>query len=197
MSASADTRPAGRGVAAAALLGLTLLAGGCAQMPLGAPVASLENIQRARVVALQPLALGSFGPAADQERALVDHSLRGSSIVPPQGSFAAYLRQTLETELAAAGLLDPASTTVVSATLLASRVDAAVGEGRGMLAARFVHTRDGRTRYDRELQAEGRWPSSFVGVEALPAAFNGYALLHRELVGRLLADPDFRQAAAR
>lgn len=179
------------------MLVLSLLAGGCAQMQLGAPVASLENIQRTRVVPLQPLALGRFGPPSEQERARLEHSLRGSSIVAPQGSFASYLRQTLETELAAAGLLDPASTTTVEATLLVSRVDAAVGEGRGALAARFVLIRDGHTHYDRELKVEGRWPSSFVGVEAIPAALNGYALLHRELVGQLLADPDFRRAAAR
>jgi hypothetical protein len=73
-------------------------------------------------------------------------------------------------------------------------VDAAIGEGKGALAARFVVVKAGKVVYDKELRAEAKWESSFVGAVAIPRAVNEYTTLHRQLVTKLLDDPQFRVA---
>lgn len=180
----------------AALVGAAMLClAGCATLPLGAPVASMDNLQRLRTVPLRPMALGRFVPgpglAADADRVLM---LRTNRVTAPSGSFALHLRDTLGAELRAAGALDPAADAVVEGELLENRLEAPSDEGRGELAARVRVRLDGRDVFDKTLRTSAVWPSSFVGVAALPDAMNAYNGLHRALVARLLDDPDFRAA---
>lgn len=192
-------RPSAECLRRTALLVGALLLTACGQLPLGAPVASAENIQRARAGALRPATLGSFVPAPALQARGGDAALglRGASMVAPQGSFALYLKDTLATELRAAGLLDAAADTEIAAQLIDNHVDAAIDTGRAALKARFVVTRRGALVYERELQAESQWPSSFIGIEAASLAMNQYTALHRRLVGVLLDDPLFRAALQR
>ena len=44
---------------------------------------------------------------------------------------------------------------------------------------------------------QATWPSSFVGVEAIPAGINQYTALYHSLVGKLLDDPDYRAVNSR
>jgi len=187
-----------RAFSAFSLVGLAVLTG-CAAVPLGTPIASMENIQSAKSAGLGPTAVGEFKLATGKD-ARIDKEvgIRGSTVVSPYGqSLAAYLGETLKTELAAAGLLDAASTTVIKGFLTESTLDAGIGEGKGSLAARFVVVRGSDTRYDKELRVNAVWESSFVGAVAIPTARNEYTLLYRKLVGMLLADPEFRKAVAR
>lgn len=182
-----------------ALVVLAALATGCAQITLGAATPSEAGIQAARGSGIAPSRLGDFKVAAGKPASLDGTlSLRGNPMGSPyDGSMSLYLQRTLEAELNAAGLLDPKSGIVISAELLDSSVDPAIGEGKGRLAARFSVAREGRPAWGKELAVEAAWPSSFVGAIAIPAAVNEYAALHRKLVLALLADPDFRRAAAR
>lgn len=172
---------------------------GCAILPLGAPVPSVQNIAKARAAGIAPVALGTFrlapgiDPALDQKIVI-----RSNTVHSPTGSsFALYLRETLATDLRAAGLLDPASGIVVSGELLDSRIDVPTGTAPawGTVAARFTVTRSGAPVYQREFTARAEWTTTFMGVETIPMAMNRYELLYRELMARLIDDPGFRQAA--
>ncbi|MDR7333483.1 hypothetical protein [Roseateles asaccharophilus] len=75
-------------------------------------------------------------------------------------------------------------------------VDAAIGTGKGRLAARIQVKRAGSTLFDKEIVAESSWDSSFVGAIALPAAINQYGALYKTLTGKLFDDADFKRALA-
>lgn len=180
--------------AAAAALQLT----GCA-MPMAAPQATIQNTAKLRTAPLAPASLGSFtlaaGQPADMDKGV---SLRGSQVQSTyNGSLAQYLKETLRVELDAAGLLDPASQTVISGTLTESDADAAIGTGTAKLGARFVVTQGQAVKYDRTLHADARWESSFVGAVAIPMAAGEYQGLYRKLTGQLFDDPAFREALAK
>jgi hypothetical protein len=189
-------RPAiGRIVVAA---GLALMAG-CAQMRLGAPIASVPNIQKAREAGIAPVALGNFVLAPGKPAGMDSRVVARTNTVYSgfDSSFAKYLRENLAVELAAAGLLEPASRIVIDAQLTDSQLEAATGRGSATVAARFVVKREGATVYDRELRTRAEWNSEFIGVVGIPAAINEYSLLYRKLVSALLDDADFRKAASR
>lgn len=181
-----------------AAAGAVLLLTGCASAPMGAPQPTIENTAKLRGAQLAPARIGSFTLDTGKPAAL-DQSvgIRGSSLHSPvNNSFAQYLGETLRVELAAAGLVDPAAPTVISGTLSESELDAAIGQGSGKLAARFVVTRAGTVRYDRSLTASANWESSFMGAVAIPLAAGQYQALYRKLAGQLFEDPEFRKALA-
>lgn len=179
-----------------AMLLLLLQVTGCAQIQMGAPRASLENLQKIRSTGTAPLAAGDFAvdPAkgAQFDRGI---PLRGGNSVssPVDGSFAKYLRARLVAELQGAGAYDPASVLVVKGVLTQSDVET-VGTGKAVLAARFSLEKAGTACYEKELRVETTWDTSFIAAIAVPAAANGYEGLYQKLVGKLFDDPDFRQA---
>lgn len=179
---------------AAVLIGL--LAGGCATQ-MGAPRPSLPVLESLRSSGLPAMRVGQFarGPSLS---ASDDHSIgiRASSLSSPvNGSFAAYLGETLTQNLRAAGLLDANSNLVIEGLLTRSEVGSGLPNGHGALAARFTLTRNGQVLFDRELTVEAEWPSSFIGAEAIPEAANQYGALYNKVVLRLFSDPEFRAAA--
>lgn len=178
-----------------AMLSVILLVG-CAQIPLGNPAPSFENIQKANASRTAPINVGVFkiDPKVNAE---IDKglSVRSNTISSPiEGSFAQYLKQTLITDLQASGLYDAASPTVLNGFLTESTLDVPTDIGRASLSARFVLSRSGKTIYEKELKVSATWPSSFLGVEAIPAGINQYASLYHQLVGKLLDDPGYRSA---
>jgi len=183
-----------------ALLLCTVLAvGGCALAPLGHPVPSMANIAAARSADLPPMALGPFQLAAGKSPVLDQRvSIRSNNLYSPySSSFSAYLRETLATDLRAAGLLDSASTTIVSGELTDSRIDVPTGTASATVAARFTVTRGGATLYVKELRARTTWASGFVGAEAVPMAVNHYEQLYRQLVASFLGDAELQAAVRR
>lgn len=192
---------AGRGGAwlrAAALACTAALLGACGAIPMGQAQPSLDSIRLAKASLPAPVALGTFALAPGKDAALdVSVRVRAHTLTPPQGSFARYLRDTLEAELRAAGLLDAQAGTVIEGQLLDRRLDPAMGTASASLTARFVVRRAAHLAYAREFTAESSWPSSFVGAEAIPLAINEFTTLFRKLVGQLLGDPRLREAMAR
>lgn len=187
-----------RCVAAAAAATAALLLGDCAAGQMAAPRPSTENTARLRGARLAPVQVGRFSFDPGMPAALdLSLGIRGSTLRSPiRGSFARYLGETLRVELDAAGLMDAAAPTVISGTLSESRIDAAIAQGSGRLAARFVVTRAGAVRYDRTLTASTTWESAFAGAVAIRLAATQYRDLYRKLAGQLFADPDFRKALA-
>lgn len=176
-----------------------LLLTACANVQMPPPSASATNLEKIRAAQIGPAQVGEFRLAAGKP-ASMDTSvggLRGSSISPSAGSYSKQLREELIAELKGAGLLDPASPVAIEGELTDSMVDAAIGTGRGRLAARFKVKRAGAVVFDKELVAEASWESSFVGAVALPAAIHQYGALYKTLVGKLIDDADFRAAVKR
>lgn len=183
-----------------AVVFLGLLATGCAQITMGTPQPSVDNIADLRQANLAQAWLGSFSlDTAQPPQMDKGHSLRGANSVqaPTSGSFAEYLKESLKVELAAAGLLNPQADAVISGILTDSQVDASINTGKGSIKARFRVTRGGAKRYEKELSVHSEWESSFVGAMAIPLAAQQYEGLYRKLVARLIADPDFRRALAK
>jgi|GEM_PF-1553708 len=181
----------------AAGAGAALLLAGCASA-LGEPAGSLAGVQLVRAAGIKAIALGRFDadpalpPRAD--RAL---DIRAAALKPPSGStFSAYLGATLAAQLRAAGALDPRAPTVVSGRLVENRISAGFGTGRAAVAARFTVLRDGKPLYAKRLAVEARWTSNVIGAVAFMEAEGRYSGLYDELVGKLLADPDFQDAVA-
>lgn len=174
---------------------LCLFAVGCATPPMAEQQPTLANIQLARGAEMPMFSLGDFGLApgkpAGMDRSI---TIRASTLSAPGGSFAQYLRQTLETELRGAGKLDAAAPTTISGQLTRSEIATNPPTARGTLAARFIATRNGQVIYDRELTVSEDWGSSFIGAVAIPLAMDRYTALYPELVTALLSDPEFRTA---
>lgn len=177
---------------------LGLLAAGCAQIPLGEPVATIDNIQRARAAKMQPVSVGAFVPAKELDPADdVSINIRTNDVFSPfDKSFAKYLRHTLISELKAAGVYAEDSNVLIEGELTRSKAEAPSDRGSAELAARFRVLRDGAQVYAKELQVSHSWESSFVGVVAIPIAIGEYTTLYRKLVGKLLDDSEFRKAVA-
>jgi hypothetical protein len=196
MTGQGSTMKHSRGFSWIALGLLVALTTGCAQIKLGAPIASMDNIQKARGASMAPAALGHIALAAGKDKSLDSSlSVRSNSLASPyDDSFAQYLKQTLAAELQGAGLLDGTSPLLIEGVLVDNQLDAPIGTGRARIAARFSVVRAGKRVYDRELVASSTWDSPFVGAVAIPAAVNEYTALHRKLVAQLLDDPGFRAA---
>lgn len=170
---------------------------GCASIQMSAPNAALENTAKLRNANMTQANVGSFTADA---KAGSDSSMSirgGNSIAAPGGSFAKHLGDTLKVELKSAGLLDASSANVITGTLTQSVLNSGIGTGDGKLGARFVVTRAGAVKYDRELSVDSSWESSFMAAVAVPLAGNNYEGLYRKLVTKLLDDADFRTALAK
>jgi hypothetical protein len=185
-------RPLRLAAIAAASVAIT----GCAMTPLPPPTASLDNVQAVRSANLAPIRVGDFAPAPGRPTEM-DRSVmvRAGIQAAPGGSFARYLGDTLQTELKVAGRSDPNSTLVVSGLVTDTHVDSAMPTAHAALAAKFTLARDGKTVFEKSLSVQSTWDSEFIGAVAIPDAFNHYMALFSQLVGVLLADPDFRAAA--
>lgn len=157
---------------------------------------TLANLQAVRAVDGRPLAVGEFalaeGLPKGMDRTL---SVRADSLkAPGDGSFSHFLRDTLQTQLRAAGKLDQASDTSVSGFLTQSKVQTGLPTSSGTLGARFIVRRGERTLFDRELTVADEWPSSFIGAIAIPTAEDHYTALYAALVKRLFEDEAFKAA---
>lgn len=172
------------------------LAAACTTMP-PAPVhrPTIANVQVMRSTDVPAMALGNFALAEGlPERMDRTVQIRAELLRAPDGSFSQYLRQTLEAELTAAGKLDAASGTTISAFLTQSHVETGGETSTAVVAARFIVTRAGQTLYDREHTVTDEWPTQFIGAIAIPEAMNRYTGLYPALVHEVFSSPDFRAA---
>lgn len=172
--------------------------GGCATVPIGQHQAAVDGVTALRDSGIKSVSVGEFTLAPGVKPAVGKSvSARGSSFTPPQGnaSFAEYLRDSLQTDLRAAGKLDPASPYVIGGELTQSVLNAGgMKTASSTLAARFKVTKAGRALFDKELKVDNQWESSFVGAIALPAALNNYTEQYSRLLVKLYSDDDFRKA---
>jgi len=186
-----------RYAAIAAVTAISMQLTGCANFTMTAPTATVEATAKMRAANMAPAAVGTFKIDAGKAEMDKGTTIRGNALGTSGGSFAQYLGETLKVQLQSAGLLDAASSTVISGTLTNSEVHGDIGTGTAKLAARFVVTRGNMVQFDRELKVDDSWESSFVGATAIPMAAQHYEGLYRKLVGSLLDDADFRKAVSK
>jgi hypothetical protein len=181
------------GVFLVALWSITLTSGCALVAPHYSP--ALENVQRLKDAAMQPAKVGNFTstPGKGNTNPI---SIRGSSLNSPyEGSYAKYLAQALEQELSLAGKLSPDAQMEFSGALQKNDISVPpMGSASGDLAARFVITRGGQTRYDQVKSIHDEWDSSFVGAIAIPRAQERYPIMVQKLLSELFTDPAFLQA---
>lgn len=156
---------------------------------------SLDNVQKLKDSGVQPAAVGNFTSTPDKGNAN-PISIRGSSLNSPyDSSYSKYLQQALQQELSLAGKLSANSAAQVSGALQKNDISVPpTGSASGDLAARFVVTRDGQTRYDQVKSIHDEWDSSFVGAIAIPRAQQRYPVMVQKLLAALFADPGFIEA---
>ncbi|HEY0105439.1 MAG TPA: hypothetical protein VGB91_05090 [Rhizomicrobium sp.] len=182
-----------RRLAAVALLALA--SAGCAAT-IGQPQASLSGIQAVRQQDLPPIALGTFGPggsvSASDDRATTVRAI--NTLAAPGGTFSGYLKTTIESDLRAAGRLDPNAPVVLEGLLTRREIVSSVGTGRAALAAHFTLRRDARVLLEKDIAVDATWDSSFLGAVAIPDAINNFTGLFERLSVKLLTDPDVKSA---
>lgn len=169
---------------------------GCVAITVPPPSASADTLIMLRMAKLQPVSVGKFGVSANADPR-IDISLsglRGSSIHPTHGGFSQQLREVIITELQAAGLYDTNADIEIKAELTDNRVNAAISEGSGTLAANFIVLDAGNKIYEKHLSYESKWDSSFIGAIAIPKAMDEYLALYQKLAAKFFSDPDLKTA---
>lgn len=155
---------------------------------------SIETLRVLREQSVPPMALGSFTPANGSVGRNV--TIRVSVMHAPKGrNFAEFLGSTFETELKAAGKLEPASRLRIEGVLTESRASEDFSKGGASLGAQISLVRDGSVLLSKPYHVESKWHSDFIGAIAIPEAFRQYNSLYALLVRQVLSDPEFIAAA--
>jgi hypothetical protein len=183
----------GKSLSLATLLAICLLASGCVSMPAPAYQPSISNTE-VLLHGKSSLAVEAMDAANGVDNKSL--SVRGSSLKGgSDGTFSTYLQEALVAELKTAGRYGPDSSTRIDGTLIKNQLDGgAVKTGTAVVGAHFVVTQSGAAVYDKTLEAQHTWDSSFIGAIAIPAAMENYAAAVQKLIGKLFGDPDFVKA---
>lgn len=155
---------------------------------------SLETMRVLRDQGVPPMALGAFTPASREIGRAI--TIRLSVLHAPKGrTFAEFLGATFETELRAAGKLDPASPLRLDGVLTESRASEDFKNGGGSLGARISLWRGGKLVLAKDYRVDAKWHSDFIGALAIDEAFLQYNALYAQLVRKALSDPELIAAA--
>lgn len=170
---------------------------GCANVPLAPYQPSVQNLELLRNPQVSSLKVGEFALAPGKNPSMdISVSARGHTVVSPNAnSFSQYLREALVADLRTAGKHDPNSSIVVRGWLTNNQLDASgVSVNSASLGAKFFISRGDRVLFEKEIQEQSQWESSFMGGIAIPAAINEYTALYQKLLRRLYSDDSFRKA---
>lgn len=183
----------GKSLSLASLLAICLLATGCVSMPAPAYQPGISNTE-VLLHGKSSLAVEAMDAANGVNNKSL--SVRGSSLKGgSDGTFSTYLQEALVAELKTAGRYGPGSSTRIDGTLVKNQLDGgAIKTGTAVVGAHFVVTQSGAAVYDKTLEAQHSWDSSFIGAIAIPAAMENYAAAVQKLIGKLFGDPDFVKA---
>lgn len=173
---------------------LSAFTAGCATT-LAPHQPSVDTVTLLRSSGLEKLAAGEFGlaPGAKQD---IDRSVtsRGSTASPTEGTFSAYLKAALVSDLKASGLYDTSGPLTVQGQLVDAQLDTGMSTGKALISAHFQVMRSGQTVFDKTLKDYHTWDSSIIGAVAIPRAFNEYQAGYANLLGQLYKDPEFLNA---
>jgi hypothetical protein len=174
-----------------AVLGLAAGLAACSSVapPYQPSVASADVTARLG----DPIAVGKFGFAPGREVELNAVGARASVLYSPvNNSFADYFADAAQKELKAGGKLDPASAKVLTGTITKNDLTAAdLSVNKSDLVVRFKLADAGRTTFEKDVEANRAWDSSFLGGIAIPRAYANYVATIQDLLRKLFGDPDF------
>ena len=171
----------------AAALAIPMLMAGCS-VPVAPYSTNYEDVQLLKK-ANDKVQLTSLSAA---NSGLENISVRGNSFSSPyNGNMVNYIETALRQELEKAGLMDPNSKKVLTATVDKNNVDTGVDKGTGVIGADVTITDNGSTLYHKHVEAMTTWDSSFVGAIAIPNAAAAYPKLVQSFLHKLFSDQDF------
>jgi len=182
-----------KGLAVAFMFTLAVLTSGCTIMaPSYTPdYSALDSLKRQKV---SKVATVTVEPKDPIER-VNNITLRGSTLASPSGSYAKYLEDAIKSDLTDAKLLDSNSLLKLSAILLTNDINVAgFGTGYGTIEAKFNIYRNETVVFDKKINAETEFESSFAGAVAIPKGQNEYPNLVRALLKKLYTDKEFINA---
>ena len=171
-----------------------LLGAGC--MTLSAPAYSpdYETTDRLKSVEIGKMSIGDVQPR-DPEASVNKITLRGSSLIPPNGTFASYLESAIRSDLVEMGLYDPGSTTRIGATILQNDIDVSgFGTGYGVMEVKLDVKQEDTRIFEKVYLANIEFESSFAGAVAIPKGQNEYPNLVRALLKKVYEDSAFINA---
>jgi hypothetical protein len=181
------------------LLLILLLAGflGACTTPAPPYSASVANLEVTGKLA-GTMSVGKFQFDKGREADLNSIGARASSFTSPiNNSYADYFGDAAAKELKAAGKFDAASPRVLTGVLVKNYLTAAgMQVNESDLQVRFRLAQGEKTLYEKLVQAQSQWESSFLGAVAIPRALDNYVATLQKLMGNLFADPDFVRASA-
>jgi len=152
---------------------------------------SLINAQQLKKMT-HPLALGEFSAEKPE---LEKITVRASTFEANDGSFSAYLKNAIKSELVLASMLGTEGDAELTATLLTNELNTSnLVTGEGKISARFFVIMNKALTYDKVREATITFPSSFFGAHAIPNAINAYPDLVQRLIETLYLDQDFAAA---
>ena len=130
---------------------------------------TLQNVEILRSSNIAPVNVGTFAldPAlSSSSRDELIIARTATILSPDNNSYAALLKDAITKELRAAGKYDEKSPIVINGLLTKNSLDAQIGAGKGVLAAKFSLIRDGNSIYQKELEETSMWESSRLDVIA-------------------------------
>lgn len=113
-------------------------------------------------------------------------------ISPYGGTFADYLKVSLEEHLKSANLFDKDSSLTISAVLLKNEVHVnSFVTGEADISANFIVRQGEKIIYEKIHTIHHEWESSFAGAVAIPNATANYPIAIQKLINSLMSDNDF------
>jgi hypothetical protein len=170
---------------------------GCANVKLAQPQPAMANVVAARALEVAAVNVGKFSLAADAKPGIDKRvTVRGSPIsAEGSGSFAQYLKDTLVSDLKAAGKYDAAAPLTIEGELTDNTLNAAgTRTADAFMAVRFRVLNGGHSRFDKRIEQRAQWQSSFVGMVAIPDAINHFTEQFQLVLLKLYKDPEFQRA---
>lgn len=170
---------------------------GCASIKLAPPQAAMDNVVALRGAEIPAMNAGKFALAAGKPASIDKRvTVRGSPITVEGGrTFSEHLKATLISDLTAAGKYDAAAPVVIEGELTDNTLNAAgTRTAEAFMAVRFRVLRGDKAVYDRRIEQPATWPSSFVGMVAIPDAINHFTEQFRLVLLKLYRDPEFLSA---
>jgi hypothetical protein len=156
--------------------------------------ASIENVQLIKLAKVKELSVGEFSST----KKLNSISLRGTSLVSPEGTYGDYLSKALEEELKLAKIWSGVSSTVVNGKLISNDIDVSgFSTGTGEISAEFVVSVNEKIVYQGIISATHEFDSSFIGGVAIPNGQSNYMYLVQKLIKNLFSDQAFIEAISR
>ena len=181
--------------AIAALVSLSILAG-CGTLNGTRYNHHVGNTLELRAAGLGKVSVGEIrkDPAASKDVDVV--RARAMTVASAYGSYTAYLREALASELDHADLLDPASAIRIDGVLLRNELGGESGRENVIVEAELTVTRDGVTVYRGQKTGKMSWESVYPGDVAIPRAISNYQAGVQRLIAAFIADPAFVAALA-